>query len=295
MKTNGGGGAGIDQTGGVAAASSGYQSSDNSSRPSSRQKKSKRELGKVLAAPPTETLLPTFYENINSYQQQQQKLQRLDSVRGRSESPADRLMYSSGRSAEGADGRGDALHNHHRLSGRPRSQLGGGVLYGSTRSRRTASPAAGGGIHSAPGTSIASMCTSGRHHGRYSTLHTAGVGGYVPAMDLAEAEVESDPDQASSAGGGHSHQPPPHERNLLIEYSSHVPYHHHTFTQDTPILSSLTSQSLRGPSHANYKDQQQLAAAGFKDQLFQLSEPISPPKQFDSSPQPGKAGREGAY
>ena len=212
-----------------------------------------------------------------------------------------------------------------RLDGRPRSQLS--VLYGSTRSRRTASPCGGGihsapgssipcgggihsapgssipcggGIHSAPGSSIASMCTSGRHHGRYSTLHAPGhataphYAGYIKPMDLAEAEVESDPDQPATH---------PHERNLLIEYTTHVPY---LYSHDTPILSSLTSQSFRGPQggppHPTGPRGGPPHPTGPRggpphptEQMYQLSEPISPPKQFDSSPQPGKAGREAAY
>ena len=188
-----------------------------------------------------------------------------------------------------------------RLDGRPRSQLS--VLYGSTRSRRTASPCGGGvhsapgssipcggGIHSAPGSSIASMCTSGRHHGRYSTLHAPGhataphYAGYIKPMDLAEAEVESDPDQPATH---------PHERNLLIEYTTHVPY---LYSHDTPILSSLTSQSFRGPQGGPpHPTGPRGGPPHPTEQMYQLSEPISPPKQFDSSPQPGKAGREAAY
>ena len=188
-----------------------------------------------------------------------------------------------------------------RLDGRPRSQLS--VLYGSTRSRRTASPCGGGvhsapgssipcggGIHSAPGSSIASMCTSGRHHGRYSTLHAPGhataphYAGYIKPMDLAEAEVESDPDQPATH---------PHERNLLIEYTTHVPY---LYSHDTPILSSLTSQSFRGPQGGPpHPTGPRGGPPHPTEQMYQLSEPISPPKQFDSSPQPGKVGREAAY
>ena len=230
------------------------------SRPGSRQKK-KRDKNHSNNNH-SDQLLPTFYENVSSSFQHKQ---RLDSIR-RSESPADRL------------GRIDAGLT------RPRSQQSNQGLYGfgSTRSskgsRHSASPC---GIHSAPGSSIASMCTSGRggnpshpNPGRYSTLHAPG---YSKPQDLLEAEVESD-----------SELPPnlPLERNLLIEYTTHVPYHQ--YPRDTPILSSLTPQSLIKPR-------------GFDPETNSiysgplLSEPISPPRQFDSSPNPSKQGREGGF
>ena len=70
-------------------------------------------------------------------------------------------------------------------------------------------------------------------------------------MDLAEAELESNPEERDTS----------RDPDVMIEYSSH-------HNNEVPLFSSLTSyKSLpRGPNGP-----------------ILLSEPISPPKQFDSS------------
>jgi len=261
-------------------------SSSGSSRPSSRQKKRRGETNKHFQNNnQADQLLPTFYENVPYHQKQ-----KLD--RGRSESPADRLgdqdscMERLGR-PEDRLGRLEGGVGPLLPPSRPRSQLSNTGIYGfgsvrsSKRSRHSPSPC---NIHSAPGTSIASMCTTGRGPGphRYSTLHTPGYSN--PPLDLAEAEVESDPDLPHAL---------PQERNLLIEYSTHVPSY--MYSQDTPILTSLACQSLPQSRHYpnQYPEQSRPDQAIYNPPP--LSEPISPPKQFDSSPLPQKPGREGGY
>ena len=241
--------------------------SEQGSRPSSRQKK-KRDINKNMA----DTLLPTFYENVSCHQKQ-----RLQESLRRSESPAERLA------------RLESPDRHGRLEGldpgglRPRSQQSNPGLYGfgSTRSSRRSrqSPSPCGGLHLGPpppgGTSRLSAGPLLHGGSRFSTLHAPG---YTKPLDLAEAEVESDSELPSALPSAL-----PQERNLLIEYATHVPYR---YSHDTPILSSLASQSLARSRHLE-PDQTSLYSGPL------LSEPISPPKQFDSSPQPRKAGRDG--
>jgi hypothetical protein len=100
------------------------------------------------------------------------------------------------------------------------------------------------------------------------------------------------------------------ERNLLIEYTTHVPYSAYS-SHDTPILSSLLhSQSLSktaalgrygggggGPlngvlDYGGGSTRGGLGGGG-SPSLLLLAEPISPPKQFDTSPRP--TGRESTY
>jgi hypothetical protein len=105
-------------------------------------------------------------------------------------------------------------------------------------------------------------------------------------LELAEAEVEADSDLSQ-------------ERNLLIEYTTHVPYSAYA-SHDTPILSSLLhSQSLsKTAAPGRYGGVGPLGSidyggGGGGPSLLLLTEPISPPKQFDTSPRPG--GRDSAY
>ena len=220
--------------------------------------------------------------------------------------------------------------------------------FGSSRSskgssRHSAASPASCGIHSAPGASIASTYTSNRgggtitmagvgpggpagfnYPGRFSTMSAHGVNGggrldYPAAGDI-------DPLRHPHLGGDGVSDNSHGHNSLLIEYSAHVPYSSYNTsvaggglrgtgvvgagtTTDTPILSSLTNQSLlhqrsmelqRSMDHLHYSHHPHphaaatLAAAQQHRSLDQtnlystplLAEPISPPRQFDSSPQP---------
>ena len=280
------------------------------SRPSSRLRKSRRE---AVQSSDSHHAQPAYYENVSYHPTNKQKQLDLLLLQRRSESP-----HAATAASEEDSGAGLMRSRHS--SGcnlRPASQIGsgavtgGGSLYGSTRSSRAgsvpravAAPSPACGLHPAYRASLG-RTTNHRAHGeqplhhhqhhhhnhpqggRHRTLHHGGYGGNLNEVEggplpLTEAEVETDSDLSQ-------------ERNLLIEYTTHVPYSAYA-SHDTPILSSLLhSQSLsktaalgryRGPLDYG-------GGGGGGPSLLLLTEPISPPKQFDTSPRP--SGRESTY
>jgi hypothetical protein len=158
--------------------------------------------------------------------------------------------------------------------------------------------------------------------------HQSGAGGYHPGDidpalgveggNLAELRLlppgSGHNHQKINGNGGSQYDP----NNLLIEYSAHIPYTYST--REAPILSSLTNQSLLHQRQSMEQLQRSMehqhsaavisAAVAAQQQhrsldqanLYStplLAEPISPPRQFDSSPQPATAGikpnRHGVY
>ena len=160
--------------------------------------------------------------------------------------------------------------------------------------------------------------------GRFSTMSAHGVngGGRLDYPVAGDVDPLRHPHLGGDGVSDNSHG----HNSLLIEYSAHVPYSSYNTsvaggglrgtgvvgagtTTDTPILSSLTNQSLlhqrsmelqRSMDHLHYSHHPHphapasLAAAQQHRSLDQsnlystplLAEPISPPRQFDSSPQP---------
>jgi len=252
----------------------------NGSRPNSRQRK-KRDGNKSNSNnAQSDQLLPTFYENVSSIQNRQKPFEeRLRE--SHSQSPA--LDIQKG------------AHDIYN-SNRPSSQLSAHTLhaFGSTRSSRaskhSASPCPDSRIkptsHYATGVSDRSQycvlqapCRMQQEQGK---------------LDLAEAEVESNPDTSKNP-------------DVMIEYTPPVPPHtQYSYSHEAPIFSSLTNfKSLpRHPAAQNgqelpirhlptvptmYEHEMSLPSRNnnysrgppYANGLM-LSEPISPPKQFDS-------------
>jgi hypothetical protein len=296
-------------------------SATTGSRPGSRLRKSRREAAQS-ANNSSGGSQPSYYENVSYNPNSKQKQLDLLMLQRRSESP----NTVGGHQSEEEGGGGGGLRSRH-SSGcnlRPVSQLSGhgnGSLYafGSNRSSRAGSvPRAGGGGMAAPSPACslhpayrASLGRTTNHraygeqqvhdhhhdhhhhhqHGRHRTLyHSNGYagrpeagGGGEPLQLTPEAEVETDSDLSQ-------------ERNLLIEYTTHVPYSAYA-SHDTPILSSLLhSQSLaKSAALGRYGGVGggPLDYGGGGPSLLLLTEPISPPKQFDTSPR--TSARESTY
>jgi hypothetical protein len=290
-------------------------SASTGSRPASRLRKSRREAAQ--SGHSTSGGQPAYYENVSYNPANKQKQLDLMMLQRRSQSP------SLGAEHQSEDEGGGGLRSRH-SSGcnlRPVSQMSGhgnGSLYafGSNRSSRAGSVPRTGAAAPSPSCSLhpayrASLGRTTNHraygeqvhdhhhdhhhhhqHGRHRTLHHSS--GYAGRQEAAgeplqltpEAEVETDSDLSQ-------------ERNLLIEYTTHVPYSAYS-SHDTPILSSLLhSQSLAktaalgrygggvgGGGPLDY-------GSGGGPSLLLLTEPISPPKQFDTSPR--TSARESTY
>jgi len=235
-------------------ANSSYAANDlssNGSRPNSRQARKKRDVNKNLShISGSDQLLPTFYENVSSIQNRQKVLdERLRDTR--SHSPALTMGHVDTRPASVQH---VAAGHVSAYDTRPASQLSAHTLhaYGSSRSSTSSKHVPRPGhqrnlvIPGAKYSALHTNCRQKQHDQR--------------KMDLAEAELESNPEERDTG----------RDPDVLIEYSAPT---------ELPLFSSLNSyKSLpRGPpGHVP-------PHVGAGSGAILLSEPISPPKQFDSS------------
>jgi len=252
----------------------------NGSRPNSRQRKKRDGSKNSSNAGQSDQLLPTFYENVSSIQNRQKPFEeRLRESHSQSPAP-------------------DAQKGANDIYNRPSSQLSAHTLhaFGSSRSSRASKQSA---------SPCPDFCIKPTSH------YAAGVGAsdrsqycvlQAPCklqhdqgkLDLAEAEVESNPDTSKS-------------HDVMIEYTPPVPPHaQYSHSHEAPIFSSLTNfkslprhlavqssqdfptrhlptvptmyeHEMSLPSRNNNYSRGPQYATGLL-----LSEPISPPKQFDS-------------
>ena len=237
--------------------------SGNGSRPNSRQRK-KRDVNKNLANNgQSDQLLPTFYENVSSIQSRQAALE-------------ERLRESRSQSPAGVSRPASQLSAAHTLH-----------AFGSARSSRaskhSASPRPDPAAlqHNCMKHALLASSTAARH----CRLDRGG------GLNLAEAELESNPDTGEVGGRG--------EQDVMIEYSSaHPPQQYiqpqYSQSHEAPIFSSLKNfQSLPrgGGGEVGLPRHLPAVPAHHYSRGSLLAEPIQPPKQFDSM----RPGREETY
>ena len=161
----------------------------------------------------SDQLLPTFYENVSSIQNRQKPFE-------------ERLRESHSQSPAL-----DIQRAVHDIYNRPSSQLSAHTLhaFGSTRSSRaskhSASPCPESCIKS-----TSHYATGVSDRSQYCVLQApCRMQQDQGKLDLAEAEVESNPDTSK-------------DHDVMIEYTPPVPPHtQYSYSQEAPIFSSLTN------------------------------------------------------